>query len=378
MRPIVKLWDACKNVFAWWDKPKNFSENQTETYKIPVYANWVNKDWLVWFTDISKVNEICLTVSWRWTIWFPVIRTSPFVPIVRLIVAIPNENLDIKYLRYSVLWIDFNDTWVAIPQLTVPRFKGHKIPLPPLEIQKNIVAKLDQIFSELDQTKLEIQKNLDNTDELWKSALNQAFQGDWEMKKLGEVCDKITDWSHNPPKWIENSDYIMISSRNIDEWKIIFDDVRYLEKQDFDLEDKRTNVKEWDVLLSIVWTIWKVCVVKKEYWKFTMQRSVAVVKPLENKLYSYYLSYFLQAPLFQNVINENARWVAQKWIYLNSVKSLQIPVPPLSEQEKIVEHLDQVSKEVKALKSQYQSQLDNLEELKKSVLDKAFRWEMGE
>ena len=198
------------------------------------------------------------------------------------------------------------------------------------------------------------------------------------MKKLGEVCDKITDWSHNPPKWIENSDYIMISSRNIDEWKIIFDDVRYLEKQDFDLEDKRTNVKEWDVLLSIVWTIWKVCVVKKEYWKFTMQRSVAVVKPLENKLYSYYLSYFLQAPLFQNVINENARWVAQKWIYLNSVKSLQIPVPPLSEQEKIVEHLDQVSKEVKALKSQYQSQLDNLEELKKSVLDKAFRWELGE
>ncbi|MBR7037355.1 restriction endonuclease subunit S [bacterium] len=50
-----------------------------------------------------------------------------------------------------------------------------------------------------------------------------------------------------------------------------------------------------------------------------------------------------------------------------------MPVPPLSEQEKIVEHLDQVSKEVKALKSQYQSQLDNLEELKKSVLDKAFK-----
>ena len=63
---------------------------------------------------------------------------------------------------------------------------------------------------------------------------------------------------------------------------------------------------------------------------------------------------------------------------LSFVKDLQIPVPPLSEQEKIVEHLDQVSKEVKALKSQYQSQLDNLEELKKSVLDKAFKWELGE
>jgi type I restriction enzyme S subunit len=48
-------------------------------------------------------------------------------------------------------------------------------------------------------------------------------------------------------------------------------------------------------------------------------------------------------------------------------------VPPLSEQEEIVEHLDQVSKEVKELKSQYQSQLDNLEELKKSMSDKAFK-----
>ncbi|MBR7037354.1 restriction endonuclease subunit S [bacterium] len=64
-----------------------------------------------------------------------------------------------------------------------------EIPLPPLETQKAIVAKLDQIFAELDQTKLEIQKNLDNTGELWKSALNQAFQGDWEMKKLEEIYD---------------------------------------------------------------------------------------------------------------------------------------------------------------------------------------------
>jgi type I restriction enzyme S subunit len=64
-----------------------------------------------------------------------------------------------------------------------------EIPLPPLETQKAIVAKLDQIFAELDQTKSEIQKNLDNTDELWKSALNQAFQGDWEMKKLGEMAE---------------------------------------------------------------------------------------------------------------------------------------------------------------------------------------------
>ena len=52
-----------------------------------------------------------------------------------------------------------------------------EIPLPPLETQKAIVAKLDQIFAELDQTKSEIQKNLDDTDELWKSAYDLKIEG---------------------------------------------------------------------------------------------------------------------------------------------------------------------------------------------------------
>ena len=398
MRPTVKLWElyditSSKRVFEKdWKKSwvpfyrareiVKLSENWYVDNELfiseEMYKEYWEKYWL------PKKNDIMVT--WVGTIWicYLVKDNDKFYFKDGNILRFKNKWKDVNsrfveyFFKTDLLKNQIQSFWSVVQTLTIQKAKEVEIPLPPLETQKVIVAKLDQIFAELDQTKSEIQKNLDNTDELWKSALNQAFQGDWEMKKLGEVCDKITDWSHNPPKWIENSDYIMISSRNIDEWKIIFDDVRYLEKQDFDLEDKRTNVKEWDVLLSIVWTIWKVCVVKKEYWKFTMQRSVAVVKPLENKLYSYYLSYFLQAPLFQNVINENARWVAQKWIYLNSVKSLQIPVPPLSEQEKIVEHLDQVSKEVKALKSQYQSQLDNLEELKKSVLDKAFRWELGE
>ena len=176
---MKKLGEVCENIFAWWDKPKNFSEEQTEKYKVPVYANWVDKDWLVWFTDVARVNDICLTVSWRWTIWFPVIRETPFVPIVRLIVAIPNKNLNIKYLWYSVLWIDFNDTWVAIPQLTVPRFKEHMIPVPPLSEQEKIVEHLDQVSKEVKALKSQYQSQLDNLEELKKSVLDKAFK--WEM-----------------------------------------------------------------------------------------------------------------------------------------------------------------------------------------------------
>ena len=268
MRPTVKLWEICDILDK---KRKPITQKDRTKWIYPYYwASWIldyvadyifDEDLVLIWEDWAKrwaLDNSAFKVSWK--VW-----VNNHAHVIR-----PHrEKILDDFLVYFLVSSDLSDyiTWTTVPKLNQERLKLIEIPLPPLETQKAIVAKLDQIFAELDQTKSEIQKNLDNTDELRKSALNQAFQGDWEMKKLGEVCDKITDWSHNPPKWIEYSDYVMISSRNIDDWKIIFDDVRYLGKQDFDLEDKRTNVKEWDVLLSIVWTIWKVCVVKKEYWK---------------------------------------------------------------------------------------------------------------
>ena len=72
---------------------------------------------------------------------------------------------------------------------------------------------------------------------------------------------------------------------------------------------------------------------------------------------------------------------AEQWypsVKSSNIAEIQIPLPSLSEQKKIVELLDNIEQQVESLKKEYQSQLDNLEELKKSVLDKAFRWELGE
>jgi type I restriction enzyme S subunit len=153
----------------------------------------------------------------------------------------------------------------------------------------------------------------------------------WEIKKLGEVCGKITDGSHNPPKGVNFSTYRMLSSQNIFNGYIDYDaGVRYLTKEDFEIEDRRTNLQVGDVLMTIVGTIGRTCIVSSHDTNVTLQRSVAVLRP-NNAIISKYLSYFIMS--INSVLNRAAHGIAQKGIYLKQLSNFTIPLPPLSLQQ---------------------------------------------
>ena len=161
----------------------------------------------------------------------------------------------------------------------------------------------------------------------------------WEIKKLGEVCDKLTDGSHNPPQGVLHSEYEMLSSQNVFNDKINHNAVRFLSYDDFIKEDKRTSVRDGDVLLTIVGTIGR-CAVFTGSKNITLQRSVAVVRPKENIL-SRFLMYCLIGK--SALLNEGAHGIAQKGLYLRQLGNILVPVPPREEQERIVVELDCLS-----------------------------------
>lgn len=94
--------------------------------------------------------------------------------------------------------------------------------------------------------------------------------------RIKDICSGVTDGSHNPPQGLENSDYLMLSSKNVFDDKITFDSPRYLSQIDFEQESKRTRIKSGDVLLTIVGTVGRAAVVGENMPQFTLQRSVAV------------------------------------------------------------------------------------------------------
>lgn len=177
------------------------------------------------------------------------------------------------------------------------------------------------------------------------------------MAKLGEVCIQITDGSHNPPSGVEQSEYLMLSSKNIDDDFITLDSPRFLSHSDYIAENKRTTVSEGDLLMTIVGTIGRVAIVPEELKGICLQRSVAVIKPKREVVNNRYLMYQLQN--MRPFLEKEARGVAQKGIYLKQVSQLDIKLPELEHQMQIVKVLDKASKLI-FLRRQQLAKLDEL------------------
>lgn len=180
------------------------------------------------------------------------------------------------------------------------------------------------------------------------------------MARLGDICIQITDGSHNPPMGIEQSNYLMLSSKNIDDDLITFNNPRYLSQEDFEVENKRTNIEPNDLLMTIVGTIGRVAIVPDNLSKICVQRSVAVLKPKSEIVYNRFLMYYLQN--MRPYLEQESRGVAQKGIYLKQLSNLIVMLPPLEEQRKIAAVLDKVSD----LIAKRRQQLDKLDLLEKA------------
>ena len=218
----------------------------------------------------------------------------------------------------------------GLVHITKSELNKFKIPLPPMKIQNEIVSELNTYQRIIDGAR-QVIENYSPT-----ITINTS----WPIKTLSEITNKITDGSHNPPKSSDNIDSIpMLSSKNIYDGIVIFDEARMLSPEDFERENKRTNISDGDVLLTIVGTVGRTAVVRN-YKPFTLQRSVAVIKPDNNLVISEFLKSVLDTQDIQQYMQLHAHGVAQKGIYLGQVSKIEIPIPPLDIQKQIVERLE--------------------------------------
>ncbi len=176
-----RLGDVSSHLFAGGDAPKeNYSKEKTEKYHIPIYANAVAENGLYGFTDVATVFEPSVTIAARGSgTGYVILRNEPFLPIVRLIVAVPrNQVITQKYLYFALRNIPIDHSGAAIPQLTIPMIRDYEIPLPLLPEQKRIVKELDTLSEKVRQLQEIYTKQIANCDELKQAYLQKAFEGE--------------------------------------------------------------------------------------------------------------------------------------------------------------------------------------------------------
>ncbi|MDX7900642.1 restriction endonuclease subunit S [Aeromonas media] len=189
---------------------------------------------------------------------------------------------------------------------------------------------------------------------------------EWCLTKIGDVCSKITDGSHNPPR-ASTEGLPMLSAKNIHNGIVDFNlEHRLIPHDDFFIEDKRTNIQANDVLLTIVGALGRTALVVKDYTKFTLQRSVAVLAAphLDAKCFRYSLEEYQ----FQKQITDNAKGTAQKGIYLKKLSELTLPIPPLAEQKEIADRLDKLLAQVEATQARLANIPHIIKQFRQSIL----------
>jgi type I restriction enzyme, S subunit len=229
---------------------------------------------------------------------------------------------------------------------------------PASELLKRIAAEKAELVK---QGKIKKQKPLSEISEDEKPF---ELPGGWEWEKLGNICSKLTDGSHNPPK-DNGSGYPMLSSQNIQNGLIDFDNPsRYVCEDDFIKENGRTLVNKDDILLTIVGSLGRSAVVN-DNTKFVLQRSVAV---LTSGLYSSYLSDYFKSMTAQLYLIENGKGTAQKGIYLGQLSQMLVPVPSLAEQKRIVSKIQELMSLCYQLEQQSLTSLDAHQQLVETLL----------
>lgn len=294
------------------------------------------------------------------------------------------EHIENKYLFYFLLTDEFNQQMeklqkgASYPAVTDAEVKNVFLRYPKsLPEQQRLVALLDRCFAAIDRAKVLAEQNLQNARALFESYLQGVFESEnWDFVKLSELATDISDGDHMPPPKSENGlPFITISNIDKRTHKIDFSDTFKVPQKYYD--DLKPNKKpiKGDVLYTVTGS-YGIPVLIEDDVEFCFQRHIGLIRP-SKRLHSKLLYYWILSPQAISQANETATGTAQKTVSLKSLRNFSFPNIPLNEQQTIVRQLDALRAETQKLEAVYQKKIADLEELKKSVLEKAFRGELG-
>lgn len=284
---------------------------------------------------------------------------------------------DDRFLLYYLITIDAKDLMqdIAYPSLKTSDIGFIPIALPPLPEQQRIVTIIDDAFTKIEKAKANAEQNLKNAKELFESYLQGVFENkgdDWEEKTLKELTSHLGDGLHGTPKYTLEGDYYFINGNNLCDGVIEFkSSTKRVSYEEYNKHKK--NLTERTILVSINGTLGNVAFYNNE--KIILGKSACYFNMKEGTDKNY-IKYVLSSPYFLKYAHKEATGATIKNVSLKTMREFIVPLPSLTQQQVIVQKLDALSDETKKLEAIYEQKINDLEELKKSVLHKAFSGEL--
>jgi type I restriction enzyme, S subunit len=290
---------------------------------------------------------------------------------------LPNDKTIPEYLFYCFLEKKHELVAQAVggaqPNISQIKIKKTKIPLPPLPEQQRIVSILDKAFAAIERSRNNAEQNLKNAKELLEVFLHKYFtnkEEGWEEKRLKDVAEYFNGLTYSP-KDVSYKGMIVLRSSNIQNDKLDFSDIV---RVNVSVKDK-IIVKDGDILMcsrnGSKRLVGKTAPIENLPEQMTFGTFMMIVR----SNYNPYLLWFFKSLDFKKQISGGENTMINQ-ITRYMLDDIVVTFPPLEKQMEIVKQLDAIYNESQKLESIYLKKIDDLEELKKSILQKAFKGEL--
>lgn len=264
-------------------------------------------------------------------------------------------------------------------------------PLPPLSEQQRIVERIEELFAKLDEAKERLQEVADSFAVRKAAILHKAFTGEltkqwrrengvsdesWEEKKGEDFFEYVTSGSRGWAKYYSDKGSIFVRMGNLNHGTIELDfsDIQYVELPD-QVEGQRSKLQKNDILISITADVGMIGLVREDMDAYINQH-VALARP-KNDLYAEFLAWYFVSDVGLQQMQNKQRGATKIGLGLQDIRSIILKIPTLPEQHEIVRLIDDLlARERKAQQATEQA-LASIDLMKKSILARAFRGELG-
>jgi type I restriction enzyme S subunit len=291
------------------------------------------------------------------------------------------QNLDRRFLDYFIRTAAFREQVEAQGSTNYAAIRPadvltYEIPLPPIEEQRRIVARIEGLATEIEHARTLRRQATQEAEALTRNAIGHIIGGHWPAVPLEEACNPDRPITYGIVQAGEHIDEGVPYIRVSDMAKRHLSPAGMLRTSpEIAARYKRSEVKEGDVVFAIRATIGKMRLVPPELDGANLTQGTARIAPSDIAL-AHFLYWALQSRSVSELVEIAAKGSTFREITLGRLRQIPVPLPPLSEQRRIVAELDELQAEVDRLKALQAETAAEIDALLPAILYRAFRGEL--